>query len=568
MKWGAAGQHRTVGQLGHDKHMLPGDTVSQRKARGAFFTPVPVARFLVDWAVQSSDVAVLEPSCGEAVFLHEVGRRGDHSGPLVGVELHASSAAEAERSLRANGIDATIHAGDFFAHSELGAYDAVVGNPPYIRYQDFAGESRARAREAALRAGVALSNLASSWAAFTVHSALHLKSGGRLGLVLPAELLTVNYAAGVRQYLMDHFSSVGLVLFHERVFPGVLEEVVLLLADSYVPDGHRSDPQHMHLWQVRDSDGLAQLTASRRWTPPGKGAKWSAGLLSAAGLRAFDAAIGSDEFTRLETWGDTTLGMVTGSNQFFTLSPAKAEALGLEASDFISLSPPGSRHLRGLGLTDKALQTLGASGQSTYLFRPSGEPSATAWSYIQSGEDLDVHEAYKCRVRNPWWRVPYLRPADLFLTYMNADTPRLTSNGARAHHLNSVHGVYLREGLKADGMNLLPIASLNSITLLGAETVGRAYGGGMLKIEPREADHLPVPSPTLVRQNADDLRRIRPAVAAQLRAGRLLEAVALVDEVLLTGSMGLNRKRLQAIRQDHADLAARRIARGKTNGGE
>lgn len=548
--------------------MLPGDSVSQRKARGAFFTPVPVARFLVDWAVQSPDDAVLEPSCGEAIFLHEVGRRGDHSGPLVGVELHKSSAAESERSLRASGIDATVHVGDFFAHSELGAYDAVVGNPPYVRYQAFAGESRARAREAALRAGVALSNLASSWAAFTVHSALHLKSSGRLGLVLPAELLTVNYAAGVRQYLMDHFRSVGLVLFHERVFPGVLEEVVLLLADSYIPDGHHGDPRHMHLWQVRDAEGLAQLSASRRWTPPNKGAKWSAGLMSAAGMRAFDAVVGSDGFTRLETWGDTTLGMVTGSNQFFTLSPAKTQALGLETTDLISLSPPGSRHLRGLGLTEKALRELGASGQSTHLFRPANEPSAAAWSYIQSGEDLDVHQAYKCRVRTPWWRVPYLRPADLFLTYMNADTPRLTCNGARAHHLNSVHGVYLREGLKADGMNLLPVASLNSITLLGAETVGRAYGGGLLKIEPREADQLPVPSPTLVRRNADDLRRIRPAVAAQLRAGGLLNAVALVDEVLLTGSMGLNRKRLQAIRQDHADLAARRIARGKTNGGK
>jgi adenine-specific DNA-methyltransferase len=548
--------------------MLPGDSVSQRKARGAFFTPAPVARFLADWAVRRPDDAVLEPSCGEAVFLHEVGRQSAHTGALVGVELHEDSAAESTRSLRACGINATIHPRDFFAHLELGAYDAVVGNPPYVRYQDFTGSARAVAREAALRAGVSLSNLASSWAAFTVHSALHLKEGGRLGLVLPAELLTVNYAAGVRQYLMDHFQSVGLVLFHERVFAGVLEEVVLLMADSYVPDGHQTDPRHMHLWQVQDADGLAQLTSSRRWTPPGEGAKWSGGLMSAAGSRAFEAVVGGNEFTQLQTWGETTLGMVTGNNKFFTVSPAKSEALGLEASDLISLSPPGSRHLRGLGLTQKALEALGASGQSTYLFRPAEEPSAAAWSYIQSGEDLDVNQAYKCRVRKPWWRVPYLRPADLFLTYMNADTPRLTSNGARAHHLNSVHGVYLRDGLRADGMHLLPTAALNSVTLLGAETIGRAYGGGMLKIEPREADHLPVPSPALVRRNADDLRRIRPAVAAQLEAGQLLDAVALVDEVLLTGSMQLSHKRLQAIREDRAALAARRIARGKTNGGK
>lgn len=565
----SAGQRGPVGALRHDMRMLAGgqgDDATRRKARGAFFTPPPVARFLADWAVRHPEHAVLEPSCGEAVFLHEIGRREGHTGPLVGVEIHAESARQSQRRLRKHGIDAVIHTRDFFSHNEFGNYDVVVGNPPYVRYQDFTGESRARARQAALRAGVTLSNLASSWAAFTVHSALHLRPGGRLGLVLPAELLSVNYAAGVRQYLMDHFSAVGLVLFDERVFPGVLEEVVLLLADGYQPEGG-TGAQHMQLSQVRDADGLARLPGSRRWSPPGNGAKWSAGLMSAAGLSAFESVVRTDAFTFLKTWGDTTLGMVTGSNRFFTLSPAKVEALGLSPSEVIPLSPPGSRHLRGLALTRAALDALGEAGQSTYLFRPAEQPTPAARHYIASGEDLDVHLAYKCRVRKPWWRVPYLRPADLFLTYMNADTPRLTSNRTRAHHLNSVHGVYLRDELRHDGMNLLPLASLNSVTLLGAETVGRAYGGGMLKIEPREADVLPVPSPELVRSNADQLRRVRPAVAALLRAGRLLDAVALVDEALLRDTATLSDRALRAIRRDHADLTARRVTRGKANGG-
>jgi hypothetical protein len=121
-------------------------------------------------------------------------------------------------------------------------------------------------------------------------------------------------------------------------------------------------------------------------------------------------------------------------------------------------------------------------------------------------------------VRDPWWRVPYLRPADLFLTYMNADTPRFAGNLACAHHLNSVHGIYLSDSLRDDGIRLLPLASLNSATLLGAETVGRAYGGGLLKIEPGEADLLPVPSIDLVRKNKDALLGVRQKVAAQLRA--------------------------------------------------
>lgn len=540
------------------------DTASQRKARGAFFTPEPVARFLVDWAVRTPQCAVLEPSCGEAVFLRQIARRGRHDGRLVGVELHGASARRAQQALRDDGVRARIHSGDFFLHHEFGAYDAVVGNPPYVRYQDFAGVRRSRARAAALRAGVPLTNLASSWAAFTVHAALHLKAGGRMALVLPAELLTVNYAAGVRQFLLEHFGAVALVVFEHRVFPGVLEEVVLLLADGFRPGGS-SGTESMTLWPVRDVAGLANLASPRQWTPPHKAAKWSGGLMSATGSAAYDSAVGSPGICPLETWGDTTLGMVTGNNRFFTLSPAKVAELGLSPSDIVPLSPPGSRHLRGLTLTRQALGELGERGCATALFRPDGEPSAAAWRYIRSGADLDVHLAYKCRVRSPWWRVPYLRPADLFLTYMNADTPRIASNRAGAHHLNSVHGIYLRDGLRSHGMSLLPVASLNSVTLLAAETVGRAYGGGMLKIEPREADHLPVPSPELVRGCADDLRRIRPAVAARLRAGQLLDAVALVDEAILSGD--LTSGQLDAIRQEHAALTARRRARGRDTAG-
>jgi len=147
--------------------------------------------------------------------------------------------------------------------------------------------------------------------------------------------------------------------------------------------------------------------------------------------------------TLLETWGDTTLGMVTGNNRYFALSPARAQELGLRHSDLVRLSPPGSKHLRGLSFTDAALDELGAGGSAVWLFRPPAELSPAARAYIAAGEMAGINTAYKCRVRKPWWRVPLIRAADLLLTYMNADTPRLTTNRAKAHHLNSVHGVYL-----------------------------------------------------------------------------------------------------------------------------
>lgn len=540
------------------------DFDGDRKARGAFFTPPELCDYIVQWAVRTGHDTVLEPSCGEAAFLLSAGSRlaalADQEkdpGELHGVELHEASAVSALAHLQARGYDATIDVGDFFTFDPVSRYDAVVGNPPYVRYQDFAGEPRSRARAAALRAGVPLTGLASSWAAFTVHASLFLKPHGRLGLVLPAELLTVNYAAEVRRFLMQRFARVRLVLFNERVFPGVQEEVVLLLAEGEGPT------DHCELYQVRDALDLAQADEFvRRWRPTSPDAKWTPSLMSSEALETYvELGIG-DSFWTLHEWGETTLGMVTGNNRYFAVSPERARELGLRARDLIELSPPGSRHLRGLGFTKSAWTRLGNAGSATLLFRPSDKPSRAALRYIEIGEALDVHEAYKCRVRSPWWRVPLVRPADLLLTYMNADTPRLCANDAHTHHLNSVHGVYLRQGRRKIGRQLLPLASLNSMTLLGAETVGRAYGGGMLKLEPGEADRLPVPSAETITNASTALSSIRRDVSNALRAGRLLDAVSIVDNVLLVNHLRLSRAKVAALRDAHAELTARRSARG------
>ena len=146
---------------------------------------------------------------------------------------------------------------------------------------------------------------------------------------------------------------------------------------------------------------------------------------------------------------------------------------------------------------------------------------------------------------------------------MNADTPRLASNEAGVHHLNSVHGLYLGPQVTGAAAELLSIASLNSMTLVGAETVGRAYGGGMLKLEPREADLLPIPTPGIVERVADQLAASRAAVVDALLHGRLREAVRLVDQVLLRDALRLSRSQLAALEDAHVALMARRTARGR-----
>ncbi len=543
------------------------DTAELRKARGAFFTPDAITRFITDWAVRDAEDTVLEPSAGDAAFLVQAVRRlrelrvGEADAPRVdGVEIHPHSARVAQVRVEEAGGAPRLTVSDFFLVEPRPDYSVVIGNPPYIRYQDFTGEARLRSQAAALRAGVSLTALASSWAAFAVHSALFLRPGGRMGLVLPAELLSVNYAATVRQFLFDRFRSVQLVLFTEQVFPEAEADVVLLLADGF----DEGPTDHATIYQAEDADSLTALGVPLTWTPTDPAGKWTGLLVAPDAIEPLRTLKNAGHFTHLEAWGDTTLGMVTGNNRYFALSPARVAALGLTRKDLIRLSPPGSAHLRGLELSKGAMARLGHDGRATWLFRPSASPSMAAQAYIVAGQHAGVDEAYKCRVRKPWYRVPLLPAADLLLTCMNADTPRLTTNSAGAHHLNSVHGVYLAEDLRELGRELLPLASLNSITLLNAEMVGRSYGGGILKLEPREADVWAMPSPSHVLARAEALRAIKARVAALLRRGELASAVELVDEVVLTGAGLITTADLQNVRDAHTAMTSRRTARGRS----
>jgi len=526
-----------------------------------------MTEFLVDWAVRTGDDAVLEPSCGEAAFLLPAAVRlsalrtdgaPTHS-QIVGVDVHSESVAEAHRIMSDAGYASELFASDFFDVDPKPRFDAVIGNPPYIRYQDFAGENRLKGLEAALTQGVRLNGLTSSWAPFVVHASRFLKPDGRLGLVLPAELLTVNYAAEVRQFLLKRFKTVRLVMFEARVFPQVLEDVVLLLAEGQGPSPH---------FEVSQAYDLAELgkvgTGAWTWFAPDKGGKWTSALLPTESVKTYRDTSTGDGFSTLLDWGENTLGSVTGNNNYFALSLEDVKKWGLKESELEHISPPGSRHLRGLSFTKKAWSELGAEGARCYLFSPNARHSEEAEKYIEHGFAMKVHQAYKCRARKPWWKVPVKAVPDILLTYMDHVRPRLTTNLAGVRFLNSLYGLTLRLDHRKLGMDLLPLASINSLTLLGAEMVGRAYGGGLLKLEPTEADKLPVPSPDVLIAFEGELRALRPQVNQALGRGKLFDAVKLIDRVVLTQACGLTHGQIKSIQESREVLFGRREARSRS----
>ena len=98
----------------------------------------------------------------------------------------------------------------------------------------------------------------------------------------------------------------------------------------------------------------------------------------------------------------------------------------------------------------------------------------------------------------------------------------------------------------------------NSLTLLSAELVGRCYGGGVLKLEPTEAEALLLPP---IPDSAGDHL---PEVDELLRAGNLAAVLDHMDRLLLVDGLGLTSRQVDALRSGAERLRGRRRTRGRS----
>ncbi len=550
-----------------------------QKLRGGYYTPKPIANFLAQWAIQTADTEILEPSCGDGSLVESAietllarGASKDAIAQLIhAVEIDPDEAARAVGRMRALGVsphEDTIRVDDFFAHCQaqlfgerfMGVvttaarqFDAIVGNPPFIRYQNFPEASRNIACEMMQQVGLHPTRLLNSWLPFLIVSTLLLKDCGRLAMVIPAELFQVNYAAETRQFLSDFYDQITIVTFRKLLFPDIQQEIVLLLCEK---NNHHC--RGIRTFELEDADELIRHTHSEfsegDFKPMDHSKeKWTQYFLNADEIMLLRSLRSHPGITLSGRVMDVDVGVVTGENKFFLLNEKQVREAELEA--FARKIVSRSGHLRGALFTGEDWRSNVAGQVPAYLLMAPNIPRetlpASLRAYVLKGEEANYQKGYKCSIRNPWYVVPSVWNPEAFMLRQIHGYPKLILNDAEATCTDTIHRVRFNGLLDKRGV---VAAFMNVLTFAFAEVTGRGYGGGVLTFEPSEAERLPLPLAGAENLDLEDFDRL-------LRTDGIEVVLARTDEVLLKGGLGLSSQEVKMLHTIWTKLRDRRILR-------
>lgn len=529
---------------------------TDEKLRGGFYTPEPIVAFILKWAFNGNkELDILEPSCGDGVFLKEIQKKNYEYNSVTAIEFDEVEAKKADKIELRNKqvINDDFHN---YCNNTEKRFDLVVGNPPYIRFQFFDRNQQAEAGDIFIRAGLKYSKLTNAWVSFVVGSSLLLKdNGGKIGFVLPAEILQVSFALQLRRFLAHFYNKINIISFEKLVFPDIQQEVVLLLCEKN--DTKEHNIEHIEL---KDASELKTLDTSKLKSPKKKidfkSNKWTFYFLEQEEIDFLENIAKKRNIPTIGKYAKVEVGITTGANNFFTVPLTTVEEYDLH--DYAKPMVGRSVQVNSVIFTKEDWEKNKYSKAKAHLLAfPDKEnliQNNGAVKYIAHGESLNIHKGYKTSIRNDWFVVPSLKISDALFIRRNNLYPRLIINEAEAYTTDTMHRVFVKPDTD---IKALTASYYNSLSLAFAEVSGRSHGGGVLELMPNEAEKILLP---YHKDNAELLLQIDELIRNKTD---IEEVLKITNQVILKQHYGLTQKEIDLAHSIWRKLSKRRLNRGK-----
>lgn len=532
---------------------------TEQKLRGGYYTPQKLASFICKWVNASNKVkTILEPSCGDGVFLEGIAKtRGRTPVEVHAFEIEATEAIKAKKRAEAfKNVRAKISTNDFLAWAVATTpgkthFDAVVGNPPFIRYQYLPTNSQELAEKIFLRHNLEFTKHTNAWVPFVVASLALLNPGGKFGMVLPTEIFHVMHAQSLRSYFGRVCKRTLIFDPQDLWFDSTLQGAVIVLAEKKMDISDKGlgismvSTSGVQFTELHPDSFFEQARFLNGKTVQGK---WTRALLEKRELDVFEAACENRGVHQFDEIANVDVGVVTGANDFFLVPDDVVRTFRLQKWAHPMFGRSG--HCPGIVYDKKQHIANSNLGHPTnflwFNVNSYKELPVSARRYIEQGEKRDLHMRYKCRVREPWFKVPSVYASALGMLKRAHDVPRLILNRMSAFTTDTAYRITTTI-IKPEKF---VYCFINSLTALSAELEGRHYGGGVLELVPSEIEQLRIPLPQKISYSLseldDQIKKVRLSHLLQTQDRKILTPLGFSradQEILFSGWNRLRMRR-------------------------
>jgi len=474
-----------------------------KRELGQFWTPAWVAQALLAYVVRDGVNEVFDPAVGTGAFIHAARRLASRLGRnllVYGMELDPTTLVTARQQGISEEELSRVQVGDFL-QAEITPCQGIVANPPYVRHHLISPETKSWMRAYSSRLlGAPLDGRAGLHVYFFLKSLSLLKSGGRLAFIVPSDICEGVFAPRLWNWVTDHFRLETVITFDPAAspFPDLdVNPVIFLVRNSPAQD------QIDWVRCYRTGDGLTD------WLLTGDGGSdleiIPRSLEEALHTGLSRPACNLVESVPLGELIEVKRGIATGCNDFFLLTSAQIQEYNIP-TDFLVRTIARTRDVVGDEIREEDLERLDAAGRPTWLLslddRPLSQFPAPVQEYIRWGEEQGLHLRPLLSTRNPWYKTEQREIPPFLFAYLGRRNSRFIRNQAGVVPLSCFLCVYPRHAERGYIERLWKVLSSPQVNT-ALPLVGKSYGKGAVKVEPRSLERLPVPT-SLLESSEDE----------------------------------------------------------------
>jgi adenine-specific DNA-methyltransferase len=378
---------------------------------------------------------------------------------------------------------------DYLFNDWENKYDAVVCNPPYLKFHDY--DNKKTLNEIRCKLKVNLSGFTNIYTLFLLKSIYQLSDNGRLAYIVPSEFFNSDYGTYVKDYLLQSNALRHIIVFdfNENVFGDALttSTIILLAKDDNFGQ--------VHFTTVKKVDDLSKISNVINNYPAKKGSlsintesmdpkiKWRAYYQK-------QQSLSYKELIPFNSVAKVVRGIATGANDYFTFNSDKAKRYKI-GREYLLPCITRSKDVNESFFTNNDLSKLRSSGANVFLFNGrNGLNDINVCNYIKLGEKSGIDAKYLTSKRNPWYAIENRPPAPIWVGVFSRAGLKFIRNEAGIYNLTAFHCIYLSQNMfcsiKAD---LLFAYLLTDTAMQIFSDNRREYGNGLKKFEPNDLNN-------------------------------------------------------------------------------